>query len=156
MTGDLDLDGLRHVATGVAYRMVGSRTEAEDLAQEALVRVAAAAEHEELRSPEAYVTTVATRLAIDHLRLARVQREEYLGPWLPEPIAVHWGADLQPDGARAQRSALAPPALIIAGALLLSLIGASGAYVGGRAGRLVIVTFGSGLAAASHRAGAPW
>jgi hypothetical protein len=75
---------------------------------------------------------------------------QLLSSRLPEPIAVHWGADLQPDGARAQRSALAPPALIIAGALLLSLIGASGAYVGGRAGRLVIVTFGSGLAAATN------
>ncbi|QYG91700.1 RNA polymerase sigma factor SigJ [Iamia sp. SCSIO 61187] len=87
MSQDLDLDGLRHVATTVAYRMVGSRTEAEDLAQEALVRVAMAAEQEELRSPEAFVTTVATRLSIDHLRLARVQREEYLGPWLPEPVS---------------------------------------------------------------------
>jgi RNA polymerase sigma-70 factor (ECF subfamily) len=77
--------------------MVGSRTEAEDLAQEALVRVAAAAEREELRSPEAFVTTVATRLSIDHLRLARVQREEYLGPWLPEPVS----ADDLEDGATA-------------------------------------------------------
>jgi len=75
---------------------------------------------------------------------------QLLSSRLPEPIAVHWGADLQPNGARAQRSALTPPALIIAGALLLSLIGASGAYVAGRAGRLAIVTFGSGLAAATN------
>ena len=75
---------------------------------------------------------------------------QLLSSRLPEPIAVHWGADLQPDGARAQRAALTPPAVIIAGALLLSLIGASGAYVAGRAGRLAIVTFGSGLAAATN------
>lgn len=94
MTTALDLDGLRHVAAGVAYRMVGSRTEAEDLAQEALVRVAAAAEHEDLRSPEAFTTTVATRLAIDHLRRVRSRREEYLGPWLPEPVSM----DARTDG----------------------------------------------------------
>jgi RNA polymerase sigma-70 factor, ECF subfamily len=97
MSTDLDLVRLRQVATGVAYRMVGSRTEAEDLAQEALVRVTAAADREELRSPDAYTTTVATRLSIDHLRRARVQREEYLGPWLPEPVSD----DVLEDGAAA-------------------------------------------------------
>ncbi|HEU5152309.1 MAG TPA: RNA polymerase sigma factor SigJ [Iamia sp.] len=97
MSGDLDLGHLRGVAAGVAYRMVGSRTEAEDLAQEALVRVAAAADREELANPEAFTTTVATRLSIDHLRRARVQREEYLGPWLPEPVTD----DLLADGATA-------------------------------------------------------
>jgi RNA polymerase sigma-70 factor (ECF subfamily) len=97
MAQDLDLGHLRQVATGVAYRMVGSRTEAEDLAQEALVRLSTAAGAEELRSPEAFVTTVATRLSIDHLRLARVQREEYLGPWLPEPVSD----DVLEDGAEA-------------------------------------------------------
>lgn len=97
MSTDLDLDGLRRVATGVAYRMVGSRTEAEDLAQEAVVRVAAAAEREDLANPEAFTTTVATRLSIDHLRSARVRREEYLGPWLPEPVTD----DVLTDGAAA-------------------------------------------------------
>jgi RNA polymerase sigma-70 factor, ECF subfamily len=85
--GDLlDLAALRDLAVGVAYRLVGSRTEAEDLAQEAMVRVQAAAARESLRSPEAFTTTVTTRLAIDHLRLARVRREAYVGPWLPEPV----------------------------------------------------------------------
>jgi RNA polymerase sigma-70 factor (ECF subfamily) len=93
----LDLGHLRQVATGVAYRMVGSRTEAEDLAQEALVRVTAAAGREELANPDAFTTTVATRLSIDHLRSARVQREEYLGPWLPEPVSD----DVLEDGATA-------------------------------------------------------
>jgi RNA polymerase sigma-70 factor, ECF subfamily len=93
----LDLEHLRRVAASVAYRMVGSRTEAEDLAQEALVRLHAAAGREQVRNPEAFVTTVVSRLSIDHLRLARVQREQYIGPWLPEPVT----SDALADGARA-------------------------------------------------------
>lgn len=81
-----DLAALREVAVGVAYRMVGSRAEAEDLAQETLVRVYAATEREDIRRLEAFTTTVATRLALDHLRSARVRREAYVGPWLPEPV----------------------------------------------------------------------
>lgn len=88
-----DLDGLRDLAVGVAYRMVGSRTEAEDLAQEVLLRVEAAAGEQGLDNPEAFVTTVTTRLAIDHLRSARVRRERYVGPWLPEPVATDPLAD---------------------------------------------------------------
>lgn len=97
MDPDLDLEHLRRRAAAVAYRMVGSRTEAEDLAQEALLRLHAASAREEIAAPEGYVTTVATRLAIDHLRLARVQQERYLGPWLPEPVT----ADPLADGASA-------------------------------------------------------
>jgi len=78
----MDLALLRRRAFEAGYRMLGSRSEAEDIAQEALLRVA----DREPDNPEAYITTVATRLAIDHLRSARVRREEYLGPWLPEPL----------------------------------------------------------------------
>lgn len=85
-----DLTQLRDRAVAVAYRMVGSRTDAEDIAQTTMLRVAAAIDHgaagEDLRSPEAFTTTVATRLSIDHLRSARVRREQYVGPWLPEPV----------------------------------------------------------------------
>jgi RNA polymerase sigma-70 factor, ECF subfamily len=70
---------------GIAYRMTGSRTDAEDLVQEAIFRVHRAIPGE-VESPAAYLTTVTTRLAIDHLRSARVRRESYVGPWLPEPI----------------------------------------------------------------------
>lgn len=79
---------------GLAYRMTGSRAEAEDLVQEALLRVHRAAPAE-LASPAAYLTTITTRLAIDHLRSARVRREAYVGPWLPEPILE----DPAPDAA---------------------------------------------------------
>ena len=79
---------LRRHAFGVAYRMLGSATEAEDVAQEALVRLDRTAEEEDVRSPEAFLTTVATRLAIDRLRAARARREQYVGTWLPEPLVV--------------------------------------------------------------------
>ncbi|OWY62925.1 hypothetical protein B7486_55825 [cyanobacterium TDX16] len=71
----------------IAYRMVVSRSEAEDLVQEAELRVHLAGEREAIESVDAYATTVLTRLAIDHLRSARVRREAYVGPWLPEPVA---------------------------------------------------------------------
>lgn len=69
---------------GIAYRMTGSATDAEDLVQEAFLRWSRA---EEVRAPKEYLSTTVTRLSIDHLRSARVRREEYVGPWLPEPLA---------------------------------------------------------------------
>jgi RNA polymerase sigma-70 factor (TIGR02957 family) len=82
------LDDLRPRAFAIAYRMLGSVSEAEDVVQEALLRVHSAIERgEELSSPRAYVGTVVTRLAIDELRSARARRESYVGEWLPEPIA---------------------------------------------------------------------
>jgi RNA polymerase sigma-70 factor (ECF subfamily) len=81
------LDELRPVAFAIAYRMLGSASEAEDVVQEALIRVDRAIEGgERLSSPRAFVATVTTRLAIDELRSARVRREQYFGEWLPEPI----------------------------------------------------------------------
>jgi RNA polymerase sigma-70 factor (TIGR02957 family) len=86
-TDDL-LDDLRPRAFAIAYRMLGSVSEAEDIVQEALIKVHEALERgEEISSPRAYAGTVVTRLAIDELRSARVRRESYVGEWLPEPIA---------------------------------------------------------------------
>jgi RNA polymerase sigma-70 factor (ECF subfamily) len=65
--------------------MLGSVMEAEDIVQEAFVRWQGASEGE-VRSPRAYLSAVVTRLCIDQLRSARVRREEYVGPWLPEPL----------------------------------------------------------------------
>ena len=81
------LDELAPVAFAIAYRMLGSVSEAEDVVQEALLRVHQALDAgEQIASPRAYVATVTTRLAINELRSARARREHYVGEWLPEPI----------------------------------------------------------------------
>src|SRR5215207_11335008 len=81
------LEKLRPVAFAIAYRMLGSVSEAEDVVQEALLQVHQALDAgERIASPRAFVATVTTRRAIDELRSARARREEYVGAWLPEPI----------------------------------------------------------------------
>jgi RNA polymerase sigma-70 factor (TIGR02957 family) len=81
------LDELRPVAFAIAYRMLGSVSEAEDVVQETLLQVHQALDAgEQIASPRAFVTTVSTRRAIDQLRSARARREQYVGEWLPEPI----------------------------------------------------------------------
>ena len=81
------LDELRPVAFAIAYRMLGSVSEAEDVVQEALLRVHQALDAgERIASPRAFAATVTTRLAINELRSARARRERYVGEWLPEPI----------------------------------------------------------------------
>jgi RNA polymerase sigma-70 factor (ECF subfamily) len=81
------LEELRPRAFAIAYRMLGSVSEAEDVVQEALLRVHNALEAgEEISSPRAYAATITTRLAIDELRSARARRESYVGEWLPEPV----------------------------------------------------------------------
>jgi RNA polymerase sigma-70 factor, ECF subfamily len=75
----------------IAYRMLGSASEAEDMLQESYIRYMQAtqdkqANPQEIRSVKAYLTTIVTRLCLDYLKSARMQREQYIGPWLPEPI----------------------------------------------------------------------
>jgi RNA polymerase sigma-70 factor (TIGR02957 family) len=83
------LDELRPSAFAIAYRMLGSVAEAEDVVQEALLRVHRAIDAgQRIESPRAFVATVTTRLAIDELRSARARRELYVGDWLPEPIVT--------------------------------------------------------------------
>ncbi len=87
-------DELQPAAFAIAYRMLGSVAEAEDVVQETLLRVhVALVAGERIEYPRAYATTVATRLAIDQLRSARVRREAYVGEWLPEPLVADAGAD---------------------------------------------------------------
>jgi len=93
------LADVRSGAFALAYRMLGSVAEAEDVVQEALLRLHGALEAgEQIRSPRAYATTVTTRLAIDQLRSARRRREQYVGDWLPEPLLTDEG---EGDPARA-------------------------------------------------------
>ena len=70
---------------GIAYRMLGSAMEAEDMVQEAYLRYIAVP-YEDIQSHQAFLTTIVTRLCMDYLKSAKIQRETYIGPWLPEPI----------------------------------------------------------------------
>jgi RNA polymerase sigma-70 factor (TIGR02957 family) len=84
---DPSMEELRSRGFAVAYRMLGSVSEAEDVVQEGLLRLHQAREAgQRIESPLAYLSTVVTRLAIDELRSARARRERYVGEWLPEPL----------------------------------------------------------------------
>jgi len=80
-------EALRGRLFGLAYRMLGSRTEAEDLVQEAYVRWHQA-DHGSVDNPEAWLVTATTRLAIDRLRRLKAERDAYAGPWLPVPMVT--------------------------------------------------------------------
>jgi RNA polymerase sigma-70 factor, ECF subfamily len=88
---------LRPLLFSIAYRMLGSVAEAEDIVQEAFLRYHALEDTSRIDSPKAYLSAVTTRLAIDQLRSARVRRESYIGEWLPEPLLTD---DNALDGAR--------------------------------------------------------
>jgi RNA polymerase sigma-70 factor, ECF subfamily len=81
---------------GLAYRMLGSRAEAEDIVQEAYVRWHQVPQGS-VENPEAWLVTTTTRLAIDRLRRLKTEREAYVGPWLPEPIVTHAPPDRDLD-----------------------------------------------------------
>ena len=80
----------RPLMFSIAYRMTGSVSDAEDIVQEAFLRAGQDGKNgggdAQVESPKAYLATITTRLAIDHLRSARVRRESYVGTWLPEPL----------------------------------------------------------------------
>jgi RNA polymerase sigma-70 factor (ECF subfamily) len=87
----------RPLLFSIAYRMLGSASEAEDVLQDAWLRLSAS--NTDIRSPQAFAATVVTRLCLDRLKSARATREEYVGPWLPEPVLTDEGPET-----RAQRS----------------------------------------------------
>lgn len=80
-----DLERHRGRLFGLAYRMLGSVADAEDIVQDAFVRWQRS-DHASVANPEAYLSRIVTRLCIDHMRAARTRREIYVGPWLPEPL----------------------------------------------------------------------
>jgi RNA polymerase sigma-70 factor (ECF subfamily) len=100
MSGSDLFEAQRPLLFSIAYRMLGSASDAEDVVQDAWVRFSSVAEAD-IRSPKALATTIVTRLCLDRLKSARASREEYLGPWLPEPVLTS-GAEA-PD-VLAQRS----------------------------------------------------
>jgi RNA polymerase sigma-70 factor, ECF subfamily len=88
---------LRPLLFSIAYRMVGSASDAEDIVQEAFLQFHRESSNgTEIESPKAWLSTVTTRLAINHMQSARVRRESYVGTWLPEPLLT----DMESDGAR--------------------------------------------------------
>jgi RNA polymerase sigma-70 factor, ECF subfamily len=85
---------LRPLLFSIAYRMVSSVGDAEDIVQEAFLRIhRAESDGQRIESPKAYLSAVVTRLSIDYLRSARVRREQYVGQWLPEPLQTDEGPD---------------------------------------------------------------
>lgn len=91
---DAAFEEQRPLLFGVAYRMLGTVAEAEDAVQETYLRFRGA---EGVASPRAYLVTVVTRICLDVLKSARVQREQYIGPWLPEPLVHRAGAQPSPE-----------------------------------------------------------
>ncbi|HWT71670.1 MAG TPA: sigma-70 family RNA polymerase sigma factor, partial [Oxalicibacterium sp.] len=81
----LVFEGLRPRLFLIAYRMLGMRADAEDVVQDAWLRFSTSA-HDEVRSAEAWLVTITTRLSIDRLRSRKNEREAYTGWWLPEPV----------------------------------------------------------------------
>ena len=81
----MNVETYRPLLFSIAYRMTGSAMEAEDIVQDAYVRYQGV-DSSTIDSPKAYLTTIVTRLSLNHLNSARVQREQQLGPWLPEPV----------------------------------------------------------------------
>jgi RNA polymerase sigma-70 factor (ECF subfamily) len=86
-----EFEAVRGRLFGIAYRMLGSRAEAEDLVQDTYLRWHEA-DRNEVRSAKAWLVTTATRLAIDRLRRLKTEREAYVGQWLPEPLVGYAGA----------------------------------------------------------------
>ena len=85
-------DQYRSLLLSIAYRMLGSVADAEDMLQETFIRWQQAPE-QEIRSPRAFLITIISRLCINYLQSARAQREQYVGQWLPEPIVTAPGSD---------------------------------------------------------------
>ncbi len=106
-----DLDALRPLLFSIAYRMLSSVAEAEDVVQEAFLRYQAALDRGTVvESRKAYLSAVVTRLAIDELRSAQRQRESYVGEWLPEPLLA---SEDDPAGATEEKDSVSMAFLLV-------------------------------------------
>lgn len=117
-----EFEANRHRLTGLAYRMTGSQHEADDIVQETYLRWNDA-DRMAIRSAESWLATVATRLSLDHLKSAKVKRETYVGPWLPEPLV--------PDASNPEQEVELDDSVTIALLLLLDKLspGERAAYI---------------------------
>src|SRR5438552_15485726 len=104
-----EFESYRPLLFSIAYRMLGSASDAEDVIQDSWVR-SADAQPSDLRSTKAWLTTVVTRLCLDRLKSARAAREVYVGPWLPEPVLT--SSEERPD-AMLQRDESVTLALLV-------------------------------------------
>ena len=104
----------RRLLFSIAYRMLGTVTDAEDMVQETYLRWRRAHDDDApiIAAPKGWLTTTITRLCIDHLRSARIRREEYVGPWLPEPILTS-GIDGDPAEGAALADTLSLAFLVV-------------------------------------------
>ncbi|WP_328518923.1 RNA polymerase sigma-70 factor [Kribbella sp. NBC_00359] len=93
-----EFDEHRAVLVGAAYRVVSSVSDAEDVVQEAWLRWAAI-DHDDIRDVRAYLIRITTRLALNRLREQKARREQYVGPWLPEPISPTLASNDDPAAA---------------------------------------------------------
>lgn len=105
-----DFEALRPLLFAIAYRMLGSTVDAEDVVQETYLRYQAT-DSRSIRSTKAFLTTIVTRLSIDHLKSARHQRESYVGAWLPEPLLTTPGD--QPADLAALNDSLSNALLVV-------------------------------------------
>jgi RNA polymerase sigma-70 factor, ECF subfamily len=107
-------ESLRPMLFSLAYRMLGSVSEAEDIVQEAFLRQERAlSQGTEIESPKAFLSAIVTRLSIDHLRSARARREVYFGEWLPEPLLTDDDPKLDPADYAEQADSLSLAFLVL-------------------------------------------
>ena len=113
---EADLGAMRRQLVGVAYRVLGTVGESEDAVQEAFARFAAA-DRSAIVEPQAWLTTTTARICLDVLRSARVRREAYVGPWLPEPLVERLPAGDDPADEAARREDISLALLVVLQAL---------------------------------------
>lgn len=111
MSPDPTFESQRPRLFGLAYRLLGSRQDAEDVLQDAWLRWQSS-DRAAIRDPEAWLVTTTTRLGLDRLRAARSARVHYTGPWLPEPLEIAEDADPAERHARAEQVSVAFLALL--------------------------------------------